>query len=162
MAFYCGTMLSMALELASEDPAYEDVASKFFEHFVAIVDAMNSLGGSGLWDDQDGFYYDQLLVNGHATKLRIRSMVGIIPLFAVEVLEAGQLKRLPGFTKRLNWFLENRKDLARHISYMCEEEQEGHEHEHRLLAIPTRERLERTLRYVLDENEFLAPHGVRS
>jgi hypothetical protein len=162
MAFYCGTMLSMALELASEDPAYEDVASKFFEHFVAIVDAMNSLGGSGLWDDQDGFYYDQLLAHGHATKLKIRSMVGIIPLFAVEVLESGQLKKLPGFTKRLNWFLENRKDLARHISYMCEEEQPGHSHEHRLLAIPTRERLERTLRYVLDETEFLSPYGVRS
>jgi hypothetical protein len=160
MAFYCGTMLSMALELASEDPAYEDVASKFFEHFVAIVDAMNSLGGTGLWDDQDGFYYDQLLVHGHATKLKIRSMVGIIPLFACEVLESGLLKRLPGFTKRLNWFLDNRKDLARHISYMSEEEQDGHEH--RLLAIPTRERLERTLRYVLDESEFLSPHGIRS
>jgi hypothetical protein len=160
MAFYCGTMLSIALELASEDPAYEDVASKFFEHFVAIVDAMNTLGGTGLWDDDDGFYYDQLLAHGHATKLKIRSMVGIIPLFAVEVLEAGLLKKLPGFTKRLNWFLENRRDLARHISYMTEDGES--DHDHRLLAIPTRERLERTLKYVLDESEFLSPYGVRS
>src|SRR5262249_28919069 len=136
MAFYCGTMLSMALELASEDPAYEDVASKFFEHFVAIVDAMNTLGGTGVWDDDDGFYYDQLLAHGHATKLKIRSMVGIIPLFAVEVLETGLLKKLPGFTKRLNWFLENRRDLARHISYMTEDGES--DHNHRLLAIPTR------------------------
>ena len=160
MAFYCGTMLSMALELASEDAAYEDVASKFFEHFVAIVDAMNTLGGTGLWDDDDGFYYDQLLSSGLATKLKIRSMVGIIPLFAVEVLETEMLKNLPGFTKRLNWFLENRRDLAKHISYMSEDGEQ--DHHHRLLAIPTRDRLERTLKYVLDEREFLSPHGVRS
>ncbi len=160
MAFYCGTMLSMALELASEDPAYEDVASKFFEHFVAIVDAMNTLGGTGLWDDDDGFYYDQLLAHGHSTKLKIRSMVGIIPLFAVEVLEASLIKKLKGFSKRLNWFLEHRKDLARHISYMSEDHDPLHDH--RLLAIPTRDRLERTLKYVLDESEFLSPHGVRS
>ena len=88
MAFYCVTMLSMALELAKEDPAYEDVASKFFEHFVAIADAMNTLGGTGLWDEHDGFYYDQLLLDGKAPQpMRIRSMVGIIPLFAVEILE---------------------------------------------------------------------------
>ena len=87
MAFYCATMLSMALELAADDPSYEDIASKFFEHFVAITDAMNSLGGMGLWDEQDGFYYDVLNADGTALPLRIRSMVGIIPLFAVEVLE---------------------------------------------------------------------------
>ncbi len=160
MAFYCGTMLSMALELASEDPAYEDVASKFFEHFVAIVDAMNTLGGTGLWDDDDGFYYDQLLAHGHSTKLKIRSMVGIIPVFAVEVLEADLIKKLKGFSKRMNWFLEHRKDLARHISYMSEDDDP--QHDLRLLAIPTRDRLERTLKYVLDESEFLSPHGIRS
>ncbi len=117
MAFYCSTMLGMALELAAESPEYEDVASKFFEHFVAIVDAMNSLGGSGLWDEADGFYYDQLHVQGQNTPLKIRSIVGLIPLFAVEVLEDEQIDRLPGFKKRLQWFLDHRKELAAYISY---------------------------------------------
>ena len=160
MAFYCSTMLSMAIELASEDPAYEDVASKFFEHFVAITDAMNSLGGTGLWDETDGFYYDQLHAGGVTRPLRIRSMVGIIPLFAVENLEASVIDRLPGFAKRLHWFAENRRDLIQHIAYLEPETQDGHGH--RLLAIPSRERLQRVLRYVLDEREFLSPHGVRS
>src|SRR5207249_4477322 len=111
MAFYCATMLSMAIELASEDPSYEGLASKFFEHFVAITDAMNTLGGTGLWDDQDGFYYDQLHADGRVLPLRIRSMVGLIPLIAVEVLEESVIERLPGFTKRMRWFLENRPDL---------------------------------------------------
>ena len=118
MAFYCATMLSMALELAADDPSYEDIASKFFEHFVAITDAMNSLGGMGLWDEQDGFYYDVLNANGTTLPLRIRSMVGIIPLFAVEVLEQDVIDRLPGFKKRLEWFLKHRHDLARHISLL--------------------------------------------
>jgi hypothetical protein len=160
MAFYCATMLSMAIELALEDPAYEDIASKFFEHFVAISDAMNSLGGMGLWDDEDGFYYDQLHVDGRSQPLKIRSMVGLLPLVACEVLEEHTLARLPGFTKRLRWFVENRSDLARHISYL--EKRRGDEHGHRLLAIPSREKLLRVLRVMLDENEFLSPHGLRS
>jgi Glycosyl hydrolase family 63 C-terminal domain len=160
MAFFCATMLSMALELAREDPAYEDVASKFFEHFVAIADAMNTLGGTGLWDEQDGFYYDRLHTDGRTIHARIRSIVGLIPLFAVEVLEDCILERLPGFRKRLQWFLDNRRDLAQHISYM--EAGHGSGHGHRLLAIPSRSRLERVLRYLLDENEFLSPHGIRS
>jgi hypothetical protein len=160
MAFYCATMLSMALELARENPAYEDVASKFFEHFVAIADAMNTLGGTGLWDEQDGFYYDRLHTNGRVILSRIRSMVGLIPLCAVEVLEDDVVERLPGFRKRLQWFLENRQDLAEQISYMEVEGTAGHGH--RLLAIPSRARLERVLRYLLDENEFLSPHGIRS
>ncbi len=160
MAFYCATMLSMALKLSSKDPAYEDVASKFFEHFVAIADAMNALGGSGLWDEHDGFYYDQLLINGQTFPLRVRSMVGIVPLIAVEVLDDAEIGRLPGFCKRMRWFLENRQDLVQHISYMeTYDKQDGG---HRLLAIPSRERLERVLRYVLDENEFLSPYGIRS
>ncbi len=159
MAFYCSTMLSMAIELASEDRAYEDVASKFFEHFIAIVDAMNSLGGTGLWDETDGFYYDQLHANGSSEPLRVRSMVGLIPLFAVENLEMRVLESLPGFRKRMQWFLENRSDLARHITYMRDAD-DGHGH--RLLAIPSRERLERVLRVLLDEREFLSAHGVRA
>ena len=104
MAFYCVTMLAMAMELAEEDPAYEDVASKFFEHFVAIVDAMNRLGGTGLWDEADGFYYDQLQIGGRPVRLRIRSLVGIIPLLAVEVLDDQTIARLSGFQKRLCGF----------------------------------------------------------
>jgi hypothetical protein len=160
MAFYCGTMLSMALELAREDPSYEDLASKFFEHFVAIADAMNHLGGTGLWDDQDGFYYDQLHVHGEATPLRVRSLVGLMPLIAVEVLDDDLVDNLPGFKKRMEWFLANRSDLAKHISYL-EPAGPAH-HGHRLLAIPSRERLERTLQRLLDENEFLSPYGIRS
>jgi len=160
MAFYAATMLSMALELAQEDPVYEDVASKFFEHFVAITDAMNTLGGSGLWDEADGFYYDQLHANHQHIPLRVRSMVGLLPLIAVEVLEDSSIEKLPGFSKRMRWFLRNRQDLSRHISYM-ESSEQGHE-AHRLLAIPSRERLERVLRYLLDEREFLAPHGIRA
>ncbi|MDP1797978.1 MAG: glucosidase [Planctomycetaceae bacterium] len=162
MAFYCATMLAIALELAQDDPTYEDVASKFFEHFVAIADAMNCLGGTGLWDEADGFYYDQLQVDGQSHRLRIRSIVGIIPLFAVEVLEDELLHELPGFRKRMDWFLKHRQDLARQISYLEREQADGSAHSHRLLAIPSRERLERVLRYVLDENEFLAPHGIRA
>jgi hypothetical protein len=163
MAFYATTLLSMALELAKEDPAYEDVASKFFEHFMAIVEAMNHLGGTGLWDEEDGFYYDQLRVDGKNVPLRTRSMVGIIPLFACEILEQDVVRKLRGFSKRTDWYLENRKDLTEHIACMRSPgESTEHEHDHRLLALPSRERLIRVLRYVLDENEFLSPYGIRS
>jgi hypothetical protein len=159
MAFYCVTMLAMALELASMDPAYEDIASKFFEHFVGITDAMNTFGGTGLWDEEDGFYYDHLLLDGQSIPMKIRSMVGLIPLYAVEVLEQDVLDRLPGFSKRMKWFLENRKDLGRHISYMADDHMASG---HRLLAIPSCDRLSRILRYALDETEFLSPYGLRS
>lgn len=165
MAFYCGTMLSMALELATEDPAYDDVASKFFEHFVAIADAMNTLGGSGLWNEEDGFYYDQLHVNGDTLPLKVRSLVGLIPLIAVEVLEAEVINRLPGFARRTRWFLRNRADLARHISWLEADHDPSlpPDHEaHLLLAIPSRDRLERVLRRLLDTEEFLSPFGLRS
>jgi hypothetical protein len=149
-------MLSMALELARDNPACEDMASKFFEHFVAIADAMNRLGGSGLWCDQDGFYYDQLRNGDRVVPLRIRSLVGLMPLLACEILEEDTLGRLKGFSKRMRWLIENRPDLAASIAYA----EKGHGH--RLLAIPSRERLERVLRYMLDEREFLSPHGIRS
>jgi hypothetical protein len=158
MAFYCGTMLSIALELARSNRAYEDMASKFFEHFISIVDAMNSLGGSGLWDEEDGFYYDQMHVGERTIPLRVRSLVGIMPLIAVEIVEQDVIDELPGFKKRMEWFLRNRADLARHIGYMeC-----GSCHDNRLLSIVSRERLQRVLRYLLDENEFLSPFGIRS
>ncbi len=160
MAFYCLTMLAMALELAQEDHSYEDVASKFFEHFVAIADAMNHLDGTGLWEEGDGFYYDHLHINGEPVPLKVRSMVSLLPLIAVEVFERECLDRLPGFTKRMRWFVENRKDLAQQISYM--ESLKDASHDRLLLAIPTRDRLERVLRYALDEQEFLSPYGIRS
>jgi Glycosyl hydrolase family 63 C-terminal domain len=160
MAFVCASLLSMAMELARHDPAYEDLASKFFEHFVAISDAMNTLGGSGLWDEDDGFYYDQLNFGGVRIPLRVRSMVGIIPLFAVSTLSETFYGKLHGFTKRLRWFLENRQDLARHLTFM--DSPKHPDDTLRLLAIPSRERLVRVLRYVLDEQEFLSPFGVRS
>ena len=162
MAFYCSTMLSMALELAKTKPAYEDIASKFFEHFVQIVDAMNGVGGCGLWNEEDGFYYDQLHVNGRdPLALRVRSMVGLIPLFAVEVLEQTTIEQLPGFNKRLQWFMKNRPELAENVSRVEHCGPAGAQL-FRLLAIPSRERLARVLRYVLDEGEFLSPFGVRS
>ena len=117
MAFYASTMLAMAMELAQYDDTYEDIASKFFEHFVHIADAMNTLGGMGLWHEDDGFYYDQLKVDDAVAPLGIRSIVGIIPLFAVEVLEQADIDRLPGFRKRMEWFLKYRPDLGRHIAY---------------------------------------------
>ena len=157
MGFYCGTMLAMALELARTDPAAEDMASKFFEHFVAIIDAINHLDGDGLWDEQDGFYYDHLRANGASTPLRVRSLVGLIPLIAVETLEDEDLQRMPGFFKRFQWFLENREDLARNVVH---DGREGHRHW--LLAVPTKERLRRILTVLFDEREFLSPYGIRS
>jgi Glycosyl hydrolase family 63 C-terminal domain len=162
MAFYCGSMLSIALELAQHKPAYENIASKFFEHFIQIVDAMNALGDDGLWDEKDGFYYDQLLVENHVSiPLRTRSLVGVIPLLAVEVLDQRVIDRLPGFKSRLHWFLNTRPDLARHVS--ASTERFGDENRVlRLISVPSRNRLERVLRLVLDETEFLSAYGIRS
>ena len=159
MAFYCMTMLSMALELAAEDVAYEDMASKFFEHFIAIVDSINTFGGTGLWDDQDGFYYDRLQEGGESIPLRVRSMVGIIPLFACDTLDAGRVDALPGFKKRMLWFLGNKREMAKHVV-----EREGEEAGDgmRLLAVADEARLRAVLKYVLDEGEFLSDFGVRS
>lgn len=163
MAFYCGTMLSIALELAREDKAYEDVASKFFEHFISITDAMNALGGTGLWDEGEGFYYDQVFIDGRAILLKVRSMVGLVPLFAVEVLESEIIESCPGFTKRMRWFLDNRPELRRYIACMEAGSRDADDtHSHHLLAVASQERLIRVLRYVLDEKEFLSPYGVRS
>jgi len=161
MAIFCTTMLAMAIELARHDPTYEDIASKLFEHFTAIADAMNTLGGSGLWDELDGFYYDQLNMHGQTQPLRVRSMVGLLPLAAALVIEQSQLEKLPGFAKRWRWFMKHRGDLARHVAY-GESRMDEHRHEHHLLAIPSIDRLRRTIERLLDEGEFLAPHGLRS
>lgn len=158
MAFYCTTMLAIALELAREDPAYVDIAGKFFEHFVAIAHAINRLGGSGLWNEEDGFYYDQALLGGQCLPLRIRSLVGLIPLFAVESLDDADLELIPKFRERLDWFMRNEPELARNVALLQPDETSTR----RLLAIPKREQLVRVLSYMLDENEFLSPYGVRS
>ncbi|HEY8965823.1 MAG TPA: hypothetical protein VIM58_05235, partial [Candidatus Methylacidiphilales bacterium] len=158
MGFYCLTMLSMALELAQENPVYEDMASKFFEHFVSIADAINSIGGTGLWDEEDGFFYDLLQVEGQGIPLRARSLVGLLPLIVVEVLEMEQIEKLPGFKKRMEWFLNDRKDLPGKISCCVPDNEKGR----RLLALSSRERLGRVFHYMLDEAEFLSPHGLRS
>ena len=161
MGMYCLNMLAIALELAKEDPAYEDVASKFFEHFVNIAHAMNDMGTEGisLWDNEDGFYYDVLhLPNGEDHFLKIRSMVGLIPLFAVETLEPEIVDRLPGFKRRMQWFIDNHADVPEHIE-MTQRSARG---VRRLLSLANRKQLKRILNRMLDETEFLSPYGVRS
>jgi len=161
MAYYCSSMLSIAFELADGNPAYEDMASKFFEHYVSIAEAMNSLDGTGLWDEEDGFYYDHLQLNGQSIPLKIRSIVGLIPLLTVDVLFDQNINKLPGFRKRMEWFINYRADLPNFMTYMVPDGNEDNGGK-RLLAIPTRERLSRMLRYLLDEDEFLSDFGIRS
>ncbi|GAB4278281.1 MAG: glucosidase [Opitutales bacterium] len=159
MAFYCSTMLSIALELAHHNPAYDGVASKFFEHFMAITEAINTLGGHGLWDDEDGFYYDQINCYNTTFPVKIRSLVGLIPILATEVLEESLIDNLPAFKRRTQWFMKYRQDISAHIAMMqCHHAGE----DKMLLAIPSREKLERVLSYVLNEDEFLSPYGIRS
>jgi hypothetical protein len=161
MGMYCLNMLAIALELAKDDPAYEDVASKFFEHFVYIAHAMNDFGSEGvsLWDEEDGFYYDVLhLPNGEEHFLKIRSMVGLIPLFAVETLEPEIIDRLPGFKRRMQWFIDNHPDVPEHIE-MTQRSARG---VRRLLSLVNRKQLKRVLSRMLDETEFLSPYGIRA
>jgi hypothetical protein len=161
MAMYTLNLLAIAMELAKKDPAYEDVASKFWEHFVYIAHAMSHRGhdGMGLWHEEDGFFYDVLkLPDGSHFPLKIRSMVGLIPLFAVETLEPELLNRLPDFKRRLEWFIENRPDLTSNLACMRTEGMG----ERRLLSIASQDQLRRILRYMLDESEFLSSHGIRA
>ncbi|MEZ5402431.1 MAG: glucosidase [Bryobacteraceae bacterium] len=159
MAMYCLNMLRIALELSVLNPAYEDIASKFFEHFLFISSAMNHIGGRGLWDEADGFYYDRLqLPDQRSFLMKVRSMVGLIPLFAVETIDPEQLDRAPGFKRRMQWFIENRKLLCGEVASITDEGVAGR----RLLAICHAHRLRRLLARMLDESEFLSPHGIRS
>ncbi|MBI2997327.1 MAG: glucosidase [Deltaproteobacteria bacterium] len=161
MGMYCLNMLAIALELARENPSYEDVASKFFEHFVYICRAMNNLGGAGiaLWNPEDGFYYDVLhLPHGSHFPIKIRSMVGLIPLFAVETLDSDIVDKLPGFKRRMQWFIENRPELSEYV----ETETTADLHVRRFLSLVNRDRLRRVLRYMLDEEEFFSPYGIRA
>jgi hypothetical protein len=161
MAMYTLNLMAIALELAREDAAYEDVASKFWEHFLYIAHAMNNIGTDdiALWDEEDGFYYDVLHVPGKSSfPMKVRSMVGLIPLFAVETLEPESLNSLPGFKKRLEWFIDNRPDLTQSVACMRTPGME----ERRLLSIVSRDQLRRVLRVMLDEREFLSPYGIRA
>ncbi len=161
MGMYSLNMLAIALELAREDPAYEDVASKFFEHFVYICRALNNMGDEGieLWNTQDGFYYDVLhLPDGHPLPLKVRSLVGLIPLFAIETLVSDVVDTLPGFKRRMQWFIENRPDLGEYVETQTTEDLLIR----RFLSLVNRERLRQVLRYMLDEAEFLSPHGIRA
>ncbi|MGB8701096.1 MAG: glucosidase [Thermosynechococcaceae cyanobacterium] len=165
MAMYALNMLTIALELAIENPVYEDIATKFFEHFVYIAAAMDRIGMSNdeLWDDADGFFYDVLeLPSGESIRLKVRSMVGLIPLFAVTTIEPEQLNRLPAFKARLEWFLRHRPNLVQNLACM-ETPGVG---ARRLLAIcspkSASDKLRRILQKMLDESEFFSPHGIRA
>jgi hypothetical protein len=161
MAMYCLNLLAIALELASEDPTYEDVASKFWEHFLYIANAINHLGSDGtrMWNEVDGFYYDVLqLPEGGHLPLKVRSMVGLIPLLAVQTLEPEVFDKLEGFKRRLDWFVEHRKDLTHNVACM----RTPGERDRLLLSIVDREQLRRILKLMLDEREFLSPYGLRA
>ncbi|ACA20097.1 conserved hypothetical protein [Methylobacterium sp. 4-46] len=161
MAMYALNMMRIALELALHNDVYESTASKFFEHFLLIAEAMTDMGGEGfgLWDEEDQFYYDEVdMPDGGMIPLRVRSMVGLVPLFAVEVIEPGMLQRLPDFARRLNWVLEHRPHLARLVSRWTE----GGVGDRKLLSLLRGHRMKALLRRMLDESEFLSPFGVRS
>jgi hypothetical protein len=158
---YALNLMRIALELSEHNHVYEDIASKFFEHFLSIADAMSSMVSedTGLWDEEDQFFYDVLcLPNNQRVRLRIRSMVGLIPLFAVETLEPELLERLPGFRRRLEWFLMHRPDLASLVSHW----QSPGRGERRLLSLLRGHRMKKLLKRMLDESEFLSDYGIRA
>jgi hypothetical protein len=160
MGMYCLNLLAIALELAVESPSYQDVANKFFEHFLLISHAMSNPteDGAQMWNEEDGFFYDMLHLPGRGNvPMRVRSMVGLIPIFAVETIEEGALERFPAFVKRARWFISNRPEFAGRMGTV-----EVGTGERRLLSILDRDRLARVLARVLDETEFLSPHGVRA
>jgi len=160
MGMYCLNLMAIALELARTKPAYEDVATKFFEHFMYIAHALNNMGGDGieLWDAEDEFFYDVLHLDHTNQRLKVRSMVGLIPLFAIETIEPALLDRLPRFKRRMEWFLNERPDLAGLVSHW---EVPGMG-QRRLLALLRGHRLKRILKRMLDPEEFLADYGVRA
>jgi mannosylglycerate hydrolase MGH1-like protein len=160
MAMYCLNLMRIALELAQHNHVYEDIATKFFEHFLHIAEAMTNIGdGMGLWNDEDGFFYDVLnLPDGQMLPLKVRSMVGLIPLFAVETLEPELCAKVPAFTERLDWFLNYRPDLAGLVSRW----NEPGKGERRLLSLLRGSRMKKLLRRMLDETEFLSDYGVRA
>ena len=160
MAMYSLNLMRIALELAQHNHVYEDIATKFFEHFLHIAEAMTNVGdGMGLWNEEDGFYYDVLnLPDGEMLPLKVRSMVGLIPLFAVETLDPDLLARVPAFAERLEWFLNYRPELAALVSRW----NEPGKGERRLLSLLRGSRMKKLLRRMLDETEFLSDYGIRA
>ena len=161
MGLFALNMLTIALELSREDTAYSDMALKFFEHFLYIANAINVVGHDqiSLWDEVDGFYYDALhLPDGQDVLMKVRSMVGLTPLFAIETLEPDLLDTVPGLSEQIDWFLNNRPELAKNIASV----QVPGKSDRRLLSITSPEALRRILHRLLDETEFLSPHGIRS
>ncbi|MCA9945636.1 MAG: hypothetical protein KC449_19275 [Anaerolineales bacterium] len=159
MGMFCLNMLAMALELARTKPAYEDVATKFFEHFIYIADAINQFGAGGLWNEQDGFFYDQIhLPNGRFLPLKLRSFVGLIPLYAVETLAPTVLEKLPRFRRRMEWFIKYRPDLVDGIASLTEPGENGR----LLLSLVNHTQLRRILQRMLDPAQFLSDFGIRS
>lgn len=159
MAMYSLNMLRMALELAQENAVYEDIASKFLEHFLQIAHAMNKLGGAGLWDEREGFYYDRVRFDdGHTIPLRIRSLVGLIPLFAVDTFDYNLTANLEGFQRRTDWFIRHRPELSRQLLWYPAPAPGARG----VLGLVRPDRLVRLLEVMLDEREFLSPYGIRS
>jgi hypothetical protein len=161
MAFYCLTMLRMALDLAVHNPVYADMGTKFVTHFARIVEAMNDFGGTGLWDEEDGFYYDHLQLADRSIPIKVRSIVGFIPLFATSYVTSEQRNYNPGYKNRLQWFVQNRPGLAATLLEINSGANKDPNAVH-LLTVTPRKRLEKILRYMFDEEEFLSPHGIRS
>jgi Glycosyl hydrolase family 63 C-terminal domain len=159
MGMFCLNLMRIAIELALEDHVYENIATKFFEHFLGIAAAMNRLGGCGLWDEEDEFYYDVLHTpGGRFLPLKVRSLVGLMPLLAVETVQWQLIEALPGFKSRLEWYLQHRPDLANLVSRW----QDPGMKELRLVALTRGHRMKCLLRRMLDPEEFLSDYGVRS
>jgi Glycosyl hydrolase family 63 C-terminal domain len=163
MAMYCLNMLEMALEISQHNPAYEDVTTKFFEHFVYIAESLNRIGENwtGSWDDEEGFFYDVLsMPDGKYIPVKVRSLVGLSTLFATLVLKKEMLEKVPDFHKRLKWFQQYRKDNGKYL--VIEESEDGKPNDDILLSLVPQARLKKLLKALLDEKEFLSPGGIRS
>jgi len=161
MTFYCITLMKISLHLAEDEPIYQDMATKFFEHFLRISAAMTQCGGGkhSLWNEEDGFFYDVLhLPNDEIIPLKVRSLVGLLPLLAVETIEPDTLEKMPVFKRRMDWFISKRPDVSCNLACL----HEGGTEDRRLLSVVTKEQLISILKYMLDEEEFLSPHGIRS
>ncbi|WDF53670.1 MGH1-like glycoside hydrolase domain-containing protein [Mucilaginibacter sp. KACC 22063] len=161
MAMYALNLMRIATELTATNPTYAEIASKFFDHFMYIAGAMTNLGDDNkdMWDDEDGFFYDRIVLpNGSSEIMRVRSIVGLIPMFAVEVMEAQEVLKSPIFSNRLKWFYDNRPDLSAQVSHLNQANDKGS----RLVSLLRGHRMKALLKRILDESEFLSPYGVRS
>ncbi len=160
MSFFCIEMMKIAIHLSEEEPVYQDMATKFFEHFLRIARAMSHSAHDhhALWDEEDGFFYDILHLPDRVVRLKVRSLVGLLPLLAVETIRPETLEKIPVFKRRMDWFIHNRPDVSMNIACLYEEGLAGR----RQMSIVTRDQLISILKYMLDEEEFLSPYGIRS